>query len=183
MKTTLNLELSIAFAVILTTGCSKQQASCPPSQVIASPATSAPLTLPPVAPPQAVSLADAKRVFSAHDCCDRYINTDFYRVGALRARGRIFTIFQMSFANPESRHGMQHVAILDGMRLVGTYQIYGSDVRLDGSRITFECDNYSRRYDSKVCAEAEFQDIDLSEPHLPETRLIFGQLSYLSDSI
>lgn len=183
MITSLRFAQSIVFAAVLVAGCSKQEASCPPLQAKPNSAAFVPAAIPPVAPPQAVSLADAKRVFAAHDCCDRYINTDIYRIGALRARGRIFTVFHLIFANPETNHGGELVAILDGLQLLGAYEINDTVMKLRGSRIVFECSPDARDRNPKECDEAAFQDIDLSEPKLPATRVINGQISNLDNSI
>jgi hypothetical protein len=169
---------ALAFFVISLSSCSKVQATSP-----STPSTSASVILPQIVPPQAVSLADAKRVFAAHDCCGRYINTDIQRVGALHARGRIFTVFHLVFANPENNHGMEHVAILDGMRLLGTYQMYGTHIWFDGSKILFGCSADERDLNAELCDRAAWQPIDMTEPRLPKTRLIYGQLSYLGNSI
>ncbi len=175
--------LTIALASIVVTGCSKETPPCPSPRAAPSIVAIVPAALPPVAPPQAVSISDAKRVFAAHDCCDRYINTDVYRVGALRARGRIFTVFHLTFINPESEHGTEHVAILDGLRLLGTYEVYATHERLDGSRIVFECDWRERERNAEECTKSIFQGIDLSEPQLPKMRVIYGQTAELRDSI
>ena len=166
-----------------TSSCSKT-VPCPSQRAVENPIIiPAQPELPQIAPPQAVSLKDAKRVFAAHDCCGRYLNTEFFRVGAVRARGRVFTIFHMVFVNPANYHGGEGIAILDGMKLLGTYEIYDTEMRLRDGQILFECSSDAREHNATECDEAGFQSIDLNQPQLPKTRIINGQISELNDSI
>jgi hypothetical protein len=178
----LKFQLGAGMAAILTVSCSNT-VPCPTRLIdVRSEPSTVPI-LPPTAASQFVSLDDAKRVFAAHDCCDRYINTDISRVGMVRTRGRIYTVFHLKFINPDSEHGSEAVAILDGLQLLGGYEIFDTVIRLKGRRIVFACTPYARKRNPAECDVAAFEDIDLAKSELPKMRLINGQLSYLEKSI
>jgi hypothetical protein len=164
-------------------GCSKPKFPCSESLAQSAPAAASNPVLSSVPPPQAATVHEAKRVFAAHDCCNRLSHSEIYRVGALRARNRVITVFHLRNINPKTHDLIEHIAILDGPRLLGTYQVHATHERLRDGKIVFDCDWRERERKVNQCDKGVIDDIDLNLPELPQTRVIFDRTSYLSDSI
>ncbi len=92
-------------------------------------------------------------------------------------------MFRLVWVNPENEHGGELLAILDGLQLLGVYESFGADISLRGSKIEFACTADEWVSDAYHCKTAGFQAIDLAEPKLPETLVIEGLVTDLSDSI
>ena len=78
---------------------------------------------------------------------------------------------------------MEKIAILDGLQLLGTYEVFSTHEKLRDGQIMFECEFDERQREPRNCDDSVFQSIDLREPKLPKTRVIYGQISDLGDSI
>ena len=125
-----------------------------------------------------IEAQDARALFAKHDEDGRLANTDIEKVGDIHVGSRTFSIFDLNFTNPVSRHGMQHVAILEGQKFLGAYQTDGAIISLESDAIKFSCPDYDVQ-----CSRSEFQSISLTKGRLPQHVLIYGLVQDLSNTI
>jgi hypothetical protein len=81
--------------------------------------------------------ANASKILANHDPQERFPNTDVKKVGILKTAGRLYEIYSLDFSNPISLHGMQRVAIIEGSKLVGTYQTDGAQISIVKNGLRF----------------------------------------------
>lgn len=128
-----------------------------------------------------ISATDPVRaILARHDCCGRLANTEIVRVGVVRSGAHRLTVYHLWFVNPESRHGMRHVAIVEGDRFRGSYVIDSRVVpHLAGNRIRFmRAPPHEGECDASAC-----EDLVIEDGVLPARLWTGGEVNGLGDSI
>ena len=88
-------------------------------------------------------ISGAKAIFALHDPNERLPNTKIRFAGSIRIGQNYFRIYDLSFTNPVSRHGMQRVAIvMNGQRFLGSYQTDGQTISVRGRDIFSSPDSF-----------------------------------------
>jgi len=128
--------------------------------------------------PSNAAVADPVRaIFAAHDCCGRLAHSRITRIGELRSGSHELTVYALWFVNPQSRHGMMHLAIAEGRRFLGSYIISGRLVpSVAGNRVRFGC------RDGAGCP-ALLGDLVIKNGILPRRLWVDGDVNELDDSI
>lgn len=76
-----------------------------------------------VTTPSTASAKDPREVFATHDPNGRLPNTNIEKLGMLQVEGVSYSIYYLTFVNPESRHGQHRTAIIrNGNEFSGAYQ-------------------------------------------------------------
>ncbi|WP_162789501.1 hypothetical protein [Altererythrobacter sp. ZODW24] len=130
-----------------------------------------------------MSIEQAHAVFSQNDCCGRLDNTKIVKVGDAKVGKRIYSVFDLDFINPKSRHGMQRIAIIEGDQFRGSYTTEGAKIVIDGNIISLSCDAAESLHYRQSCNSEWFEPIDLSSNTLPAKILISGYLVDLEQTI
>ena len=131
------------------------------------------------AAPTEVSVSDPVRaIFARHDCCGRLADTKIVNVGVVRSGVHRLTVYDLWFVNPESLHGMRHVAFVEEDRFRGSY-IISSWVTpyIEGNRVRFRCQ------DSTVCDASIGEDLVIENGILPPRLWVDGEVNELDNSI
>jgi len=119
-----------------------------------------------------------RAVFAPHDCCGRLVHSEIAEIGELRSGSHRLTIYTLWFVNPESHHGMKHLAIVEGRRFLGSYVISDRMIpRVDGNRVRFDC------RDALGCPASPGDDLVIVDGFLPQRLWVDGDVSQLDDSI
>jgi hypothetical protein len=128
-----------------------------------------------------VSATDPVRaILARHDCCGRLANTAIVKVGDVRSGAHRLTVYDLWFVNPESRHGMRHVAIVEGRRFRGSYVIDSSVVPdVAGNRIRF----MRAPPTEGECDASSCEDLVIKDGVLPPRLWTGGEVNDLGDSI
>jgi hypothetical protein len=124
---------------------------------------------------QAAPRQSEARLFEKHDCCGRLAHSKITKVGDIRSGGRTFTIYSLWFVNPQSRHGMRRLAIVEGSRFRGSYIIssWATPMLKDGV-VRFKCGRVS------ACGGHNFA---IREGRLPAKLWVDGEVNELEQTI
>lgn len=91
--------------------------------------------------PGAATATSPKAVFAAHDPDGRLPNTDIQELGAIHLQEVTYSIYYLTFVNPNSHHGQHRIAIIrNGKQFGGAYQCWlgegGARLEIGGDRLT-----------------------------------------------
>lgn len=96
----------------------------------------------------------------------------------MRSGGRRLAVYNLWFVNPESRHGLRHVAIVDGRRFRGSYVISSWVAPyIAGNRVRFRC------RDNTACDASLGEDLVIENGVLPPRLWVDGEVNELDNSI
>ncbi len=124
------------------------------------------------APRDDQKLAD---IFAEHDCCGRLAHSEITKIGEIRSGGRNFTIYNLWFVNPQSRHGMKHLAVAEGPSFRGAYIISSSATPvLEGGVVKFTCEGG---------VGCNGDDFAIADGKLPLRLWVDGEVNQLEDTI
>jgi len=117
-------------------------------------------------------------VFAEHDCCGRLSLSQITHIGDLRSGPKTLAVYSLWFVNPQSHHGMMHLAFVEGDSFVGAYNISPFvSPSIAGDRISFECRDHSG------CVESSSDDLIVENGVLPLRLVVDGEITELGDTI
>jgi hypothetical protein len=77
-----------------------------------------------------------RTVFAKHDPQGRLPNTNIQKLGTVRVKSTIYSIYYLDFSNPVSPHGQQRIAIIkNGTEFSGAYECPLGDGRDEGQLV------------------------------------------------
>ncbi len=124
---------------------------------------------------QAASRSTPADLFITHDCCGRLAHSQITKVGEIRSGGRTFAIYSLWYVNPQSRHGMKRLAVVEGRRFRGSYIISSwATPELEGNVVKFICSK------SDPCAGDNFT---IADGKIPSRLWVDGEINQLEDTI
>lgn len=117
----------------------------------------------------------AAKIFARFDCYGRLAHTQITEVGEIRSKRRTFTIYNLWFVDPQSRHGMKRLAIIEGAVFRGSYIIssWATPIYREG-QIKFVCEK------GAIC---EGENFAIANGKLPRRLWVDGEVNALEDTI
>ncbi len=120
------------------------------------------------------------QIFAAHDCCGRLADSRIEYVGTLQSGRHKLAVYDLWFVNPQSRHGMRHVAFVEGRQFRGSYNISSwSAPKIAGNRVRFFC----RPNSADICDASFGEDLVVDDGILPSKLWVDGEVNPLEDTI
>lgn len=102
-------------------------------------------------------------------------NSEIARIGELQSGQHRLTIYTLWFVSPKTRHGMKHLAVVEGDKFLGSYIIsHAVDPKIIDNRVEFTCEAGTACYGEPLV-------IDNGE--LPPRIWIDGEIAALEDAI